>query len=124
MLFDLFTTAVNDNATRGQLSVNQSADQYDPVANPAAGLAAWSALFSGVALPPNNSTNPYSIINPAGPAGVNSALGILVTNINYTRANFTNTDGLVGVFEHEGDILATPLLTDHSPFLDPAQNTI
>jgi hypothetical protein len=121
LLFDLFTTAFNDNATRGTLSVNQSADQYDPVANPTAGLAAWSALFSGVVLPPSNPTNTYTIIKPAGPAGVNSALGILVTNINYTRNNFRNTDGLTGVFEHEGDILTVPQLTVQSPFLDPAQ---
>jgi hypothetical protein len=121
LLFDLFTTAFNDNATHGTLSVNQSADQYDPVGNPTAGLAAWSALFSGVVLPPSNPTNTYTIINPAGSAGVNSALGILVTNINYTRNNFRNTDGLTGVFEHEGDILATPQLTVQSPFLDPAQ---
>jgi hypothetical protein len=121
LLFDLFTTAFNDNATRGTLSVNQSADRYDPVSNPTAGLAAWSALFSGVVVPPNNPTNSYTLINPASPAGVNSALGMLVTSINYTRHNFTNTDGLVGAFEHEGDILATPQLTDQSPFLDPAQ---
>jgi hypothetical protein len=111
LLFDLFTTSFNDNATRGTLSVNI----------PPPNLAAWSALFSGVVLPPNNSTNSYTFINPAGPAGVNSALGELVANINYTRNNFTNADGLVGAFEHEGDILATPQLTDHSPFLDPAQ---
>jgi hypothetical protein len=121
LLFDLFTTAFNDNATRGTLSVNQSADQYDPVANPAAGLAAWSALLSGVVLPPSSPTNTYTIINPAGPAGVSSALGVLVTNINYTRNNFRNFDGLTGVFEHEGDILAVPQLTVQSPFLDPAQ---
>ena len=45
LLFDLFTTALNDNATRGQLSVNVGAG--DPN-DPQAGLAAWSALFSGV----------------------------------------------------------------------------
>jgi hypothetical protein len=116
LLFDLFTTAFNDNATRGTLSVNQSADQYDPVANPAAGLAAWSALFSGMVVLP--SLTNYTVINPAGPAGVNSALGTLVTNINYTRYNFTNTDGLAGVFEHQGDILRARQLTDQSPFLN------
>jgi hypothetical protein len=122
LLFDLFTTAFNDNATRGTLSVNQSADQYDPAANPAAGLAAWSALFSGIALPPTNPTTSYSVIAPVGSLAVSSsALGILVTNINNTRYNFKNADGLVGVFEHEGDILSVPLLTDQSPFLDPTQ---
>ena len=42
LLFDLFTTAFNDNATRGTLSVNGG--QFRPTAS----LAAWSALFSGV----------------------------------------------------------------------------
>jgi hypothetical protein len=127
LLFDFFTTAFNDNATRGTLSVNQSADQYDPDGypadiNPAAGLAAWSALFSGVVVPPSNPTNFYSVIAPVGNLAVgNSLLGILVTNINYTRYNFTNADGLVGVFEHEGDILSVPQLSDQSPFVDPAQ---
>ena len=36
VLFDLFTTGLNDNATRGTLSVNQS------------GLAAWSAVCLSV----------------------------------------------------------------------------
>src|ERR1035438_9616036 len=35
-VLDLFTTALNDNATRGQLSINQT------------NLAAWSAALSGV----------------------------------------------------------------------------
>jgi len=130
LLFDLFTTAFNDNATRGTLSVNQSADQYDPDGNPAdinpaAGLAAWSALFSGIVVPPINNTNPlatYGVISPVGGLALsNSALGILITNINYTRYNFTNADGLAGVFEHKGDILSVPQLTDHLPFIDPAQ---
>ena len=33
----MFTTALNDNATRGQLSINQPPN-----------LAAWSAVLSGV----------------------------------------------------------------------------
>jgi hypothetical protein len=112
LLFDLFTTAFNDNATRGTLSVNQSAGSSDP----AAGLAAWSALFSGMVVLPSQ-TN-YTVIAPVGGLAIsNSALGILVTNINYARNNFTNADGLVGVFEHKGDILSVPQLTDQSPFL-------
>jgi len=113
LLFDLFTTAFNDNATRGTLSVNQSSGWSDP----AAGLAAWSALFSGIVVP----TNPVSgstVIQPVGGLAItNSSLGILVTNINYTRNYFTNADGLVGVFEHKGDILSAPKLTEQSPFL-------
>ncbi|HVU08755.1 MAG TPA: hypothetical protein VHG89_09455 [Verrucomicrobiae bacterium] len=125
-LFDIFTTAFNDNATRGQLSVNVGANNN-------INLAAWSALFSGmvvlsnnaedgnIALPQHNGslTNyTWNIINPAGSNGTNSALGQLVVGINTARANFTNNDGLVGVFEHEGDILSTPQLTEESPFLN------
>jgi len=114
-LFDLFTTAFNDNATRGQLSVNVAAGSPDP----AAGLAAWSALFSGVALPPVGPTNTYTVIAPVGNQAVsNSPLGMLITNINYTRAKYVNPDGLKGAFEHVGDILAVPQLTEQSPFLN------
>jgi hypothetical protein len=122
LLFDLFTTAFNDNATRGTLSVN--------VGPTNANLAAWSALFSGIAVP-TRLTNTYTIIAPAGPAGApvpvgpplspNSplCLGYLVQNgtngINDIRAN-TNLFPLQS-FTHVGDILAVPALTERSPFL-------
>jgi hypothetical protein len=109
--------------------------------NPLAGLAAWSALFSGVIALSNNVvstailsfdaktelgvqrngslTNFIALppINPAGPAGASSALRGLVTNINATREAFTNVYG-VPAFEHVGDILATLALTIQSPFLN------
>jgi hypothetical protein len=133
LLFDLFTTAFNDNATRGQLSVNVGAKNGPS-------LAAWSALFSGVIALSNNavsaiilSFDPLTeggvqrngsltnfttvVINPAGPAGASSALGQIVTNINQTREAFTNVYG-VPAFEHIGDILAAPALTVSSPFLN------
>jgi hypothetical protein len=100
LLFDLFTTAFNDNATRGTLSVN--------VGPTNANLAAWSALFSGIVVP-TNLVGGYTIINPAGVAGANSPLGQLVNGINQTRAN-TNLFPLQ-TFAHVGDILATPELT-------------
>jgi hypothetical protein len=127
LLFDLFTTRPNDNAALGTLSVNQT------------NLAAWSAVFSGmVALTnvtsyPNSafpagvkltSSNSWVIIPPAGVNGYNSAFGTLVTNINFARYGtnltygFTNADGVVGSYEHAGDILANPVLTEHSPFLN------
>jgi hypothetical protein len=125
LLFDLFTTAFNDNAARGTLSVNQT------------NLAAWSALFSGVVAISNNSpdvrissvfqyqnsavSNTPVIIQPAGPAGINSPLGQLVNGvngINQARAAFTNADGLVGTFEHAGDILSVKQFTERSPFLN------
>lgn len=139
LLFDLFTTAPNDNATLGQLSVNVGAS--DP-RNPQAGLAAWSALFAGVQVLTNTVIDgglrngmlyfprpswPFTNapIDPAGPAGLNSPLGQMVAAINRTRANFVNPDGLTGTFEHAGDILAVPQLTVQSPFLnhDPNQQT-
>jgi hypothetical protein len=166
LLFDLFTTALNDNATRGQLSVNVGASDSN---NPVAGLAAWSALFSGVEVLSNNAIDAivegakqpvWSLtppaqhngslvnftafpINPAGSLGVNSALGEIVTGINQMRANannsvlivssagtvtdeipatFTNADGLPDTFEHVGDILAVPQLSDLSPFLNWANS--
>jgi hypothetical protein len=108
LLFDFFTTAPNDNATRGQLSINQPH------------IAAWSALLSGIAVP-TNLFGAYTIIQPAGVAYTNSALGFMLQNgltgINDTRANYVNADGLTGVFEHVGDILAVHALNDQSPFL-------
>jgi hypothetical protein len=133
LLFDLFTTAFNDNATRGQLSVNVSSNS----------LAAWSAVFSGVTVLSNNLANfviggvnhnqaqnpvgsvypyppSYSVTNiqPAGVNVNNSALAKIVAGIDQTRATFTNADGLVGSFEHKGDILAVPQLAEQSPFLN------
>jgi hypothetical protein len=117
-LFDLFTTRFNDNAARGSLSINQPH------------LAAWSALFSGVVALTNGTPVPASyttpligntFIQPAGVAGDNSPLGWLVNGplgINFTRLNFVNSDGVVGAFEHVGDILRAPALTEASPFLN------
>ncbi len=118
LLFDVFNTSLNDNATHGALSVNQTH------------LAAWSALFSGmVALtnpipdilfnnPKTQATNGWLVISPAGGGGTYSALGDLVTNINNSRSVFTNGDGVVGTFEHKGDILSVAALTEQSPFLN------
>ncbi|HEY5232222.1 MAG TPA: hypothetical protein VIK35_01635 [Verrucomicrobiae bacterium] len=114
LLFDLFTTAFNDNATRGQLSVNVAANDRDP----AAGLAAWSALFSGVVVPPSGPTNTYSVIQPAGIYSATNPppLVQIVAGINQTRTNtalFPRQS-----FAHAGDILAVPQLTEQSPFLN------
>ena len=126
LLFDLFTSAFNDNATHGQLSVNVGADKSDP----AASLAALSALFSGVMVLSNNVVNPPPSlgagsmtnfmafpISPAGP-GTNSALWQIVNGIFQTRTNFVNPDGVSGAFEHVGYILSVPQLTTQSPFLN------
>jgi hypothetical protein len=121
-LFDIFTTAFNDNATRGQLSVNVAAGNSDP----AAGIAAWAAALSGIALPPVSVTNTYTVIQPAGdysaalPLTNQPPLAQIVAGINYTRANFVSPGGLQGSFQHVGDILATPQFTEQSPFLNLA----
>jgi hypothetical protein len=117
-LFDMFTARVNDNAARGTLSVNQTH------------LAAWSAVFSGAVALANITDVPASyttpvitnvFVPPAGPAGALSPLGWIVngpSGINFTRANFVNADGVVGTFEHVGDILRAPALTEQSPFIN------
>ena len=118
-LLDLFTTTLNDNATRGQLSVNQT------------NLAAWSALLSGVLVLTNNldaSGTPirdiYGNLVPAAlpiqPAGYYDpadpttwpALVRLFNGINVARYNSPRH-----VFSRLSDILAVPELTMASPFL-------
>jgi hypothetical protein len=122
-MLDWFTTAPDDNAGRGQLSVNQS------------GLAAWSAVLSGVIVLTNNVSdgafpnNPYLqpqfnwlVINPAGVDAMlpmpetNTPVQRIVDAINRERAN-TNRHPRAA-FEHLGDILAVPELTTNSPFLN------
>ena len=123
----LFTIALNDNAARGLLSVNQS------------GLAAWSAVLSGVSVQTNESPRMVAIrdlggprpprfgeriIEPAGTAGIpvnrfgnrTDPLVEMVEGergINRTRLRF---DG--GRFRRLGDVLSVPVLTVESPFLD------
>jgi len=121
-LVDLFTTALSDNATRGQLSINQT------------NLAAWSAVLSGVIVLTNNlNASGYPIVDANGnpipawatiqPAGVYDPTAApatwpplvqLVKRINDVRA----TNSTRHVFSRLGDILAVPELTVASPFLN------
>jgi hypothetical protein len=119
LLFDLFTTRLNDNAAHGTLSVNVGAGRSD------GGLAAWSALFSGMVALSNNLALPsYTVrpsttwanINPVGVNQQNSALWKIVNGINNTRTNTALFP--LGCFQNVGDILATPQLTEQSPFLN------
>ena len=117
-LLDLFTTALNDNATRGQLSINQT------------NLAAWSAVLSGVIALTNFDVNgqpgltPY-VIAPAGvynPRNTNTWTPVarIVNAINAARAN-TNAGRFIfpnQTFRRLGDILTVPELTIASPFLN------
>ncbi len=118
-LLDLFTTALSDSATRGQLSINQT------------NLAAWSAVLSGVfvlsnapvgGVPTLDSTGrpipAWTNIQPAGvydPLNSNTwpAVVQIVNNINTVRTNFPN-----GVFHTLGDVLSVPVLTTASPFVN------
>src|SRR5262249_54846670 len=122
-IFDLFTAAPNDNATRGQLSVNQT------------NLAAWSAVLGEViALTNLNSdkdlaSNPFLLpangpyfINPAGvyyplTKPTYPPLVRIVEGINNARVN-TNLFPKK-VFTHVGDILSAPELTIGSAYLFP-----
>ena len=115
VLFDVFTSALNDNSTRGRLNVNQT------------NLAAWSAIFTGVAALTNTSElapiyNPW-IIEPAGAydsfdATTWTPVARLVNGINTLRANPYYFPA--GTFQKLGDILAVPELSDASPFLNRA----
>jgi len=122
-IVDLFTAAFNDNASRGQLPVNQT------------NIAAWSAVFSGVVALTNSVTdadlasNPFltpsnlpAIIQPAGTydqfnQNALPPVARLVQAINGTRSN-TNLFPQ-RVFSRLGDILSVPELTIGTRFLSP-----
>lgn len=99
-LVDLFTTAFNDNASRGRLSVNQT------------NLASWSAVLAGVNVLQSSKTSTF--IEPVGAYDPTKPPPLLriVDGINATRAK-TPT----GSFQRLGDILATPELTIASPYI-------
>ncbi|MBN9691733.1 MAG: hypothetical protein J0M24_15950 [Verrucomicrobia bacterium] len=117
-IVDLFTTALNDNAARGQLGVNQ------------AGVSAWAAVLSGVPLLETTSTtnpdNPLPLfLEPGSPEITQMITG-------YTHAG-TNVPGLLasmaavkngvqvnpdGVFPKLGSILQVPTFSDRAPFLN------
>lgn len=116
-LVDLFTTAPNDLAARGRLSVNQT------------NLAAWSAVFSGIgvaslfpsntaigeiAMPEDEVFQPAATDGKAFAAGVPPALAQIVEGINRQRDRMPNR-----MFRSVGELLSTPELTDESPFLKP-----
>ncbi len=119
-ILDLFTAAFNENATRGQMSVNQT------------NLAAWSAILSGVIAVTNTASEtdfinngafqlpqfgPW-VIQPAGASGTNAGVARIVHAINDVRA----TNSTRKVFSRMGEILAVPELTVNSPFLNAATN--
>jgi hypothetical protein len=108
-LVQLFTTAINDNAARGLLSVNQT------------NAAAWSAVLSGVTALTNTTASPRQGAIPTfttvtiQPASVQMAY--IVSNINATRLQMPNQ-----VFPNLGSVFASPALTTNSPYLDFSGN--
>ncbi|MFO1476929.1 MAG: pilus assembly PilX N-terminal domain-containing protein [Verrucomicrobiota bacterium] len=105
LLFDIFTTAINDNASRGRLSINQT------------NFAAWSAVLSGIPVLSNSVAGSWTNIQPAG-SDFNSPLVAIVNGINATRATFPG-----GSFHRLGDILATPQFTMSATNLVPPSFT-
>ena len=114
-IVDLFTTAVSDQATRGLLSINQT------------NFAAWSALFSGVAVWTNavpdaalGISNGPITLNPVlmEPAGNYSpadppALARIVEAINRERDKRPTK-----TFTNLSELLQVPELTTASPYLN------
>jgi len=122
-ILDLFTAALNDNASRGQLPVNQT------------NIAAWSAVLSGVIALSNivsdaalandpflTPTNWPVVVEPAGTydqfnQNTMPPIARIVQAINNARSNtnlFPNR-----VFTRVGDILSVPEFTIGSRFLNP-----
>ncbi|HKS35652.1 MAG TPA: hypothetical protein VJW76_00580, partial [Verrucomicrobiae bacterium] len=106
VIVDQFTTAVNDNAARGLLSVNQT------------NLAAWSAVLSGVVALSNSlafvqDPNTAPVYEPVVIQPASAQLYTIVSNINVTRLQQPGQ-----AFPRMGSILASPALTVASPFLN------
>ena len=122
-LLDLFTTAPNDNAARGLLSVNQT------------NSAPWYALFSGLAVNTNISYDPANRLPAPGPNMVldptnrrmtNLLDGIWVIDHDSNGNPFTNF--IAGInsarnaeadqtFHSLGRVFNAPMLSIDSPFL-------
>ncbi len=116
-LVEVFTTAFNDNASRGLLGVNQT------------NLAAWSAVLAGVSVLSN--TTPATTVNATNVAAEElfiepnlpnrPQLLSIVAGINRTRqqeANLLPGGRAYPAFHRLGRILATPELTLASPYLN------
>lgn len=98
-LADLFSTAMNENAARGTVSVNQT------------NLAAWSAILSGVPVfrRLSSDVNPVpAIVQPAGP-NTSSFLHQIVAG--YTNAYGEFRPGIVSGFIHTNPAVSAPYYT-------------
>lgn len=128
-LLDLFTTAINDNAAKGLLAVNQT------------NLAAWAAVLSGVPVLDNrtsaNDPQPL-VLRPDSPEVAQVISGYtnngvvipgLMTMLNTTNllaAGITGPIAPGGTFTNLGSILSVPTLSDRAPFVvaDPTASRV
>ncbi|MCD8533638.1 MAG: hypothetical protein LR011_02145 [Verrucomicrobia bacterium] len=97
-----FTTSLNDNSSRGLLSVNQT------------NRAAWSAILGGIRLKSvADAEIEDRVITPA-----TSEIYNLIDGINLARQSFPpQRQGGLSLFPYLGGILAAPELTISSPYL-------
>ena len=118
MLMDLFTTAPNDNASHGQLSINQG------------NVAAWAAVLGGVCVVSNSSAGFVPVfIDPTSTFQGSSTnmVQYFVDSINNVRSSTNTTGALIypgGAFANVGQILSVPQLTVNSPYLNPTNAAI
>lgn len=105
-LLDVFSVAIHENASRGQLSINQT------------NFAAWSAVLSGVVALSNivelgAGTTPIERYEPVVIEPGSPALLKIYEGIQKMRDRFPDK-----TFRRLGDILAVHELTQGSPYLD------
>jgi hypothetical protein len=114
-LVDLFTVAQNTNASRGQLSINQT------------NRAAWSAVLSGVSVFSNGSVPDQTAIDAfqnwllPPPLYTNLLIEPNSTNQLIPLVNAINSRRTAlprGTFDRLSELLAVPELTMASPFLN------
>jgi hypothetical protein len=107
-LVDMFTVAIHPNATKGQLSINQT------------NLAAWSAALSGIGITTleedknKKVTRENRFVEPSANADPvkGDALLKIVNGINRRKAQMP-----MNQFFRLSDFMSTPELTTASPFL-------
>ncbi len=92
-LMDIFTAAINKNAARGLLSVNQT------------NSAAWAAVLGGASV--LTDTNTLTLIEPQ-----TDSFRQIVQGINTNRASLPKR-----AFSYQGEILSSPVLSVKSPYL-------
>ena len=121
---DLFTTALNENAARGQMGVNQT------------NIAAWTALLSAVPVlenaDPVPADSPEPLFIEPGSRYITEILQGYTNAVNgavpglLSVLQSRDTNGIPvnpdGAFAKLGSILQVPTLTDRAPFLRAGLN--